>query len=466
MSAFLDSIISLPTPLVYVIVGALTFGEAAAFVGLVLPGETALFFGGVIASQGNVNLSIMLMIAIVAAIAGDSVGYEIGRRFGPRLKRSRAGRFVGAENWAKGEQFLAKRGGTAVLLGRWVGLLRALVPAIAGMSRMPYRTFLLYNSIGGTLWAVIVVLLGFFAGQSYKTVEKYLGKASLIFTLILTGALLIALVARFALRNPGRTKQWVDRIIDSRPLAALKTKAAASYPRAGSAARKSRWFPLVTAGGRVRGVLAVGIMALVGSYHWISNTAVTGKVLGNIDGTVEAWFLSHQDDEFTVLMQIINIAGHPVVVVSVLAGCVFLTRTGPVVQPWCFGVYLSGVLLMATATGIWVTHLAGQGTPTRGQALALDSAIGQPLISTALLTGAAWLLLRRYSAKWRRAVLTLTGLVAIAPLIALSHVYLGQQSPSDAVFGWLAGTLFAAAVSASWPTTKMATRSKPDCMVD
>ncbi|GAA5226067.1 VTT domain-containing protein [Paeniglutamicibacter antarcticus] len=447
MSAFLDSIVSLPAPLVYVIVGALAFGEAAAFVGLVLPGETALFLGGVIASQGKVDLGIMLVIAVVAAIAGDSVGYEIGRRFGPSLKRSRAGRFVGAEKWAKGEQFLAKRGGTAVLLGRWVGLLRALVPAIAGMSRMPYKTFLLYNTIGGTLWAVTVVLVGFFAGQSYKTIEQYLGKASLILTLILVGALLIALVARFALRNPERTKQWVARLIASAPMAAIKTRAAASETPYGATARKTRWFPLV-AGAQVRGVLAVAIIALVGSYNWISNTAVTGKVLGNIDSTVEAWFRSHQDDEFTVLMEIINIAGHPALVVSVLVGCVFLTRTGPVVQPWWFTVYLSVVLLLATVTGVWVAHLAGQ-------AMAVDSAIGQPLVSTALLTGAAWLVLRRYSAKWRRAVLTLTGLVAITPLIALSHVYLGQQSPSDAVFGWLAGTLFAAAACASWPSTKL-----------
>lgn len=455
MSAFLDSIVSLPAPLVYLIVGALAFGEAAAFVGLVLPGETALFLGGVIASQGKADLGTMLVIAVVAAIAGDSVGYEIGRRFGPSLKRSRAGRFVGAEKWAKGEQFLAKRGGTAVLLGRWVGLLRALVPAIAGMSRMPYRTFLLYNTIGGTLWALTVVLLGFFAGQSYKTVEKYLGKASMILTLILLAALLIALLARFALRHPGRTKQWVDRLIASPPLAAIKTRSRVSDTESGTAASKTRWFLLVAAGARVRGLLAIGLVVLVGSYNWISNTAVTEKVLGNIDHTVEAWFRSHQDDEFTVLMQIINLAGHPSIVVSVLIGCIFLTRMGPVVQPWWFAGYLSVVLLLATAAGVWVAYLAGEGTSDLGRALALDSALGQPMISTALLTGGAWLVLRRYSAKWRRSVLTLTGLVAITPLIALSHVYLGQQSPSDAVFGWLAGTVFAAAASTAWPSTKL-----------
>ncbi len=117
MTSIIDSLVSLSGPLVYIIVGVLAFSEAAAFVGLVLPGETALFLGGVIASQGHVNLAIMLAVAVVAAIAGDSVGYEIGRRFGPGLKNSRAGQFVGADKWAKGEQFLARRGGAAVLLG-------------------------------------------------------------------------------------------------------------------------------------------------------------------------------------------------------------------------------------------------------------------------------------------------------------------------------------------------------------
>ncbi|TBR17931.1 MAG: DedA family protein, partial [Chitinophagaceae bacterium] len=135
MSRVVDAVLSLSGLPAYALVGLLAAGEAAAFVGLFLPGEAALLLGGVLASQGRVSLPIMIAVAVVAAIVGDSIGYEIGRRGGPALKRSRLGRVVGPERWAKGEAFLERRGGPAVFFGRWVGLLRALVPSLAGMGR-------------------------------------------------------------------------------------------------------------------------------------------------------------------------------------------------------------------------------------------------------------------------------------------------------------------------------------------
>ena len=151
MSKVVDAVLWLSGLPAYGLVGLLAAGEAAAFVGLFLPGEAALLLGGVLASQGRVSLPVMIAVAVVAAIVGDSIGYEIGRRGGPAFKRSRLGRMVGPERWAKGEAFLQGRGGPAVLLGRWVGVLRALVPCLAGMGRMPYRRFLAWNALGGLL---------------------------------------------------------------------------------------------------------------------------------------------------------------------------------------------------------------------------------------------------------------------------------------------------------------------------
>lgn len=159
------------------VVGGLAFGESAAFIGLFLPGETALLFGGALAATGRVNLPAMVVVSIVAAIAGDSVGYEIGRWSGAPLRRSRAGRWVGERRWARAEQFMARHGPLAVLLGRWVGVLRTLVPTLAGMNRMPYRRFLLYNAIGGTAWATTVVMVGYLAGASWRKLEDHLGEA-------------------------------------------------------------------------------------------------------------------------------------------------------------------------------------------------------------------------------------------------------------------------------------------------
>lgn len=147
----------------YFIAGGLAFAEAAILIGMVLPGETALLVAGVFcnAKYGNLNLGLMIGIAVVCAITGDSVGYEFGKKFGPSLRRSRLGAWVGEHRWAAVDGFIHRHGGKAVLLGRLTAVLRALMPSMAGMSGMRYRTFLLWNATGGLIWAPACVLLGY-----------------------------------------------------------------------------------------------------------------------------------------------------------------------------------------------------------------------------------------------------------------------------------------------------------------
>jgi membrane-associated protein len=158
----------------YVIAGGLAFGEAAILIGLVLPGETALLVAGVFCERGVLSLWIMIPVAVVCAVAGDSVGYEFGRKFGPSLRRSRLGHWVGESRWAAVDGFLHRHGGKAVLIGRLTALFRALVPSMAGMSGMHYRTFLTWNAIGALIWAPGCVLLGYAFSSALSTVSSYL----------------------------------------------------------------------------------------------------------------------------------------------------------------------------------------------------------------------------------------------------------------------------------------------------
>lgn len=158
----------------YVIAGGLAFGEAAILLGMVLPGETALLVAGYFAHQGVLSLPIMIAVAIVGAVLGDTVGYEFGRHFGPALRGSRLGRWVGEPRWTRVDAFLHKYGGAAVLLGRFTAVLRALVPSMSGMARLPYlRVFLPWNALGGIVWGGGCVLLGYGFAASLDTVEKY-----------------------------------------------------------------------------------------------------------------------------------------------------------------------------------------------------------------------------------------------------------------------------------------------------
>jgi membrane-associated protein len=181
----------------YVIAGALCFGEAAILLGMVLPGETALLVAGVFAQHGKLNLWLMIVIAVVAAIAGDSVGYQFGKRFGPGLRRSRLGVWVGEHRWAAVDGFLLRHGGKAVLLGRLTALFRALVPSMAGMSGMRYRTFFIWNATGGLIWAPGCVLLGYAFSSSLDVVGKTLTWAPLIvLALVVAGYLVLHLRKR------------------------------------------------------------------------------------------------------------------------------------------------------------------------------------------------------------------------------------------------------------------------------
>jgi membrane protein DedA with SNARE-associated domain len=150
------------------------FLEAAAFVGFVLPGETSLLIGGVLAHSQVWSFWLFLICAIIGAIAGDSVGYEVGKHFGARIKVNRLGRLVGEKRWRIAEHIFSKYHGGAIFFGRAQALLRALIPAMAGMHNVPYRTFLKWNAAGGIVFSTIIVTLGYQFANSLSALEKYL----------------------------------------------------------------------------------------------------------------------------------------------------------------------------------------------------------------------------------------------------------------------------------------------------
>ncbi len=142
------------------IVFAVPLLESSAFVGFVFPGEIAALLGGVLAFQHRVSVVAAIAAATMGAIIGDTIGYAVGRRYGRRLLSGPVGRLVKREHQERAERYLAERGGKAVFLGRFTAGLRVMIPGLARIARMPYRTFAVYNIAGGAVWATAIVLLG------------------------------------------------------------------------------------------------------------------------------------------------------------------------------------------------------------------------------------------------------------------------------------------------------------------
>jgi len=168
MTAVVARILRLPIWIGLLVVFGLPALEASVFLGVVVPGETALILGGVLAAAHRLPLWAVLVLGIGGAVLGDSIGYVVGRVWGERLLASVAGRVVRPAHVDRGKEWLSARGGRAVLLGRFTAALRALMPGLAGMARVPYRRFLVFNVLGAVGWGGGIVLLGYAAGASWQ----------------------------------------------------------------------------------------------------------------------------------------------------------------------------------------------------------------------------------------------------------------------------------------------------------
>jgi membrane protein DedA with SNARE-associated domain len=176
----------------YALVGALAFVETGAFVGLIAPGETAVVLGGVVAAEGGVDLAPMLLIVWLAAAAGDFASFMLGRRLGRRFLVARGPRLgVTAPRLERVDAFFERHGAKAILIGRFIGIVRAVAPFLAGASGMRLRAFLPWSLLGTAAWSFTFTLVG------YAFHESFSSAADLVAHLTLAGAVVAGLVLAF-----------------------------------------------------------------------------------------------------------------------------------------------------------------------------------------------------------------------------------------------------------------------------
>jgi membrane-associated protein len=183
------------------LVGGIVFAESGLLIGFFLPGDTLLFTAGFFTAQGKLPLGWLILVVVLAAIIGDSVGYKIGRRTGHRIFRKQDGLLFRQEYIAKAESFYEAHGGKTIILARFIPVIRTFAPLVAGVGKMSYRRFLSFNVIGATVWGASVILLGHWLGSRIPNIDHYLLPAVLIATVFTFSPMILHLLRDQELRR-------------------------------------------------------------------------------------------------------------------------------------------------------------------------------------------------------------------------------------------------------------------------
>lgn len=193
LGGLIDLISSVPPIWRNLIAGIFIMLETSIFIGLVVPGDTVVL----VASTGVTDLGdffFLLIAVLIGSLIGETIGFSIGRFFGPKLRKSRLGQKIGEQNWLAADKLVQSRGGWAVFISRFLPVLHSVVPAVAGMTKMPYRVFIAWTFAACTIWASLYVGVGYAARTSYEQLEGNLQLASFVgIGILLVFLLLVAL---------------------------------------------------------------------------------------------------------------------------------------------------------------------------------------------------------------------------------------------------------------------------------
>lgn len=418
----------------YLLVGVFAFAETGAFVGLVVPGETVMLLGGAVAGQGAIDIYLLIAIAWFAAWAGDTTSFLVGRRLGREFVLEHGPRFgIGHERFERVEDYFSRHGGKTIFIGRFISLVRAFAPFVAGSSGMRYRAFVPYSILGTGLWASAHILVGYFFSRSIETAAKYAGKgAFLLATLIVVVAGAVFLVRHFRVEENRRAvARWMEAHTATRWLILL-----------GRRFRPQLQFlwDRVTPGGTfgleftsLMATLAVALFVLV-AYTVIVN-GDPGPTPG--DATAAEFVERIRVSWLTDIAKVFTDLGSGAVVwpLSFVCAALLMAR-----RRWAeFAVLVAGMLAIVLGAH---EIKAAVDRPRPGAGLVGVSGSSFPSGHAAYATFYVWLavtiVVRLRVGMARGSALVAAG-IAIAAIVGLSRVYLGVHYLSDVTAGWALG---------------------------
>ncbi len=418
----------------YLLVGVFAFAETGAFVGLVVPGETVMLLGGAVAGQGAIDIYLLIGIAWFAAWLGDTTSFLIGRRLGREFVIQHGPRFgIGHERFEKVEDYFARHGGKTIFIGRFVSLIRAFAPFIAGSSGMRYRAFVPYSILGTGLWASAHILIGYAFSRSIDRAAKYAGRGAFLLagTIVVVVAIVVAVRYLREEENRRAAVEWMDRHAATRGLVAL-----------GRRFRPQLLFlwERVTPGGTF-GLEFTSLMAAfaVSAFVLVGYTVVIGGEPGPTPGDTTAIEIAErlQTGWLTGFAKAIsNFGATPLTgAFALLAAALLAAR-----RRWAeLCVLIAGVALIFVGVHI-IKDAVDRPRPEGG--LIDVSGSSFPSAHAAYSTFYVWLavtIVMRLRPGMARGALAIGAGVALTVLVGLSRVYLSVHYLSDVSAGWALG---------------------------
>ena len=433
-------------PWTYALVGALAFLETGAFVGLVAPGETTVIVGGVIAGQGEIDVVPLLGLVWFCCVLGDSTSFLIGRRLGRQfLVRHGPKIRIDEDRLEQVESLFQRHGGKTILIGRFIGLVRALAPFVAGASGLPYRRFIPYSAVGSGLWAALFTLLGYLFYRSFDQVAAIAGKATFAFGLTV-GVAVAGTIAYRRLRqaeNRRRAARWMERtpVVGAVWRGALRPLGRFAGPRL-----RFVWQRLTPGelGLELTTVLAI---AGVGAYvYGLYATIITGgRSRTPADTELLDMADSLRDPTAVDIVEVLTgLGAFPTVGMLVLVVGIVLMARGHATE---------AIALVCGAALVYLgvqVEKAGVDRPRPPMPLADAEGSSYPSGHAAYSTlwvGAAVALTRAFHGLVRRAALVGAG-IGVAAVVGLTRIYLRVHYWSDVAGGWALGAFVLGAVAA------------------
>lgn len=181
------------------------FAESGLLIGFFLPGDSLLFVAGLLAPSFGISLWIIALGGAIMAIAGDTLGYFIGKRFGPSVFSREKSFFFNPKNVKAAEAYFKKKGPSSIILARFIPVIRTFVPVIAGVAKMDYKTFVSYNIIGGIIWGAGLPLLGSYLGKRIPNIDRYLLPIVIVIIVLSLSPIAVGLIkSRFGRFDNGK----------------------------------------------------------------------------------------------------------------------------------------------------------------------------------------------------------------------------------------------------------------------